>query len=246
MLLPGAQLLFYLLLILTAFLYASVGHGGASGYLALMALFGVPHEVMKPTALLLNILVSTIAFVQYNRGNNFNMHLFIPLAAASVPAAFAGGLLTISGALYRQILGVMLLFAAARLFFQGSRYQKAVPFPPVWQLLLSGAVIGFFSGLIGIGGGVLLSPMLLFMGWSNAKTTSGISALFILVNSVAGLGGQWAQGIAITPHMAGMVAAAIPGGMAGAYMGAKYYSPEILKKVLALVLLLASGKLILT
>lgn len=241
MLVPG---LFYLLLLLTAFLYASVGHGGASGYLALMALFGVPNEVMKPTALLLNILVSGIAFFQYYRQNGFNTRLFLPLAAASVPAAFAGGLLNLHGALYRQVLGVLMVFPAAKLMGRDVASNPKPQPAPLWQLLFWGAVIGFLSGLIGIGGGVLLSPLLLFMGWANAKTTAGISALFILVNSVSAFGGQWVQGVAVTPQIVALVATAIPGGLAGAYVGVNYYSSGMLKKALAVVLLIASVKLI--
>ncbi|OWY16783.1 sulfite exporter TauE/SafE family protein [Sphingobacteriales bacterium UPWRP_1] len=240
----AAQLLFYLLLALTAFLYASVGHGGASGYLALMALFSLPQQVMKPTALLLNILVSGIAFLQYYRQNGFNTRLFLPLAAASVPAAFAGGLLTLHGALYRQVLGALLVFPAVKLMGWGGTPNPKTKHAPRWQLLLLGAVIGWLSGLIGIGGGVLLSPVLLLSGWANAKTTAGISALFILVNSVSAFGGQWVQGVAVTPQMAALVAAALPGGLAGAYVGANHYSSGMLKKVLAVVLIIASVKLI--
>lgn len=237
---------FYLLLAIVAFLYASVGHGGASGYLALMSLFNMPPALLKPTALLLNIIISGLAFVQYYRGGHFHTRLFVPLALASVPAAFVGGLLTVSAGIYRPLLGVLLLFPVIKFMGFGSAPHRPIQPAPRAALLLCGGLIGFTSGLIGIGGGVILSPLLLLLGWAPVKTTAGISALFIWVNSLAALGGQWVQGIYFSPQMLYFVAAALPGGLLGAYVGAWQYSSGLLKKVLALVLLIASVKLIFT
>jgi uncharacterized membrane protein YfcA len=238
--------LFYFLLFVVAFLYASVGHGGASGYLALMALFAVAPAVMKPTALLLNLFVSLTSFIQFYRGKHFNWKIFLPLAIASVPMAFIGGLLTLDGNIYKKILGVFLLLPVCRfLFFQnipGEDLKK----PNVILSIVIGAAIGFLSGLIGIGGGIILSPLLLLFKWTDQKQTAAISALFIFVNSLSGLAGQISTGISFGPDMIAYVIIAFSGGLFGAYFGALKFNQNILKYVLAVVLLLASVKLLFT
>lgn len=187
--------IFYIALFVIAFLYASVGHGGASGYLALMAIYGIAPEVMKPSALLLNLFVSSTSFIQFYRGGHFRMKLFWPLAVASIPMAFVGGLLHIDATLYKQILGVLLVIAVARFYFFGNVKNIQLKEPSLALSLLIGGVIGFFSGLIGIGGGIILSPVLLLLKWSDMKQTAAISALFIFVNSISGLMGQLYKGI---------------------------------------------------
>jgi uncharacterized membrane protein YfcA len=153
--------IFYILLFVVAFLYASVGHGGASGYLALMALYGFAPEEMKPTALMLNLFVSMTSFIQFYRGKYFNMRLFLPLAIASVPMAFLGGTISIESALYKKMLGVLLLFAVARFFFfRNARPEEMKPIN-IGGAVAIGAVIGLMSGMIGIGGGIILSPIAL-------------------------------------------------------------------------------------
>ncbi|MEO8769204.1 MAG: sulfite exporter TauE/SafE family protein [Ferruginibacter sp.] len=238
--------IFYILLVIVAFLYASVGHGGASGYLALMALFSFTPAVMKPTALLLNLFVSAISFFQFYRGKHFLWKIFLPLAIASVPMAFLGGTIHIEAGLYKKILGLLLLIPIARfLFFSNIAITDLKPSNFYWSLLIGG-IIGFLSGLIGIGGGIILSPILLLLKWTDQKQTAAISALFIFVNSVSGLAGQFQHGIAFTSGMYVYVGLAVAGGCCGAYLGALKFNQSILKNILAGVLLLASVKLFFT
>jgi uncharacterized membrane protein YfcA len=239
-------ILFYILLFIVAFLYASVGHGGASGYLALMALFAVSPAVMKPTALLLNLFVSLTSFIQFYRGKYFKWRIFLPLAIASVPLAFAGGLLSLDGQIYKKVLGAFLLIPVCRFLFFPNIPVDELRKPNLLISLVVGASIGFLSGLIGIGGGIILSPILLMMKWTDQKQTAAISALFIFVNSLSGLAGQLSVGISFGPDMIAYVIVAFIGGLLGAYFGALKFNQQILKYVLALVLLLASYKLLLT
>jgi uncharacterized membrane protein YfcA len=238
--------IFYFLLFLVAFLYSSVGHGGASGYLALMAIFSFSPEVMKPTALLLNLFVSLTSFIQFYRGGHFNWKLFLPFAIASVPMAFAGGLITIDANIYKKMLGVLLLIPIIRfLFFPNIRVQEIKKASTVLSLIIGG-IIGFLSGLIGIGGGILLSPALLLLKWADMKQTAAISALFIFVNSLSGLAGQLTKGIHFSPDMYVYVAVAFAGGICGAYYGSLRFRHTVLKYILAAVLVLAAYKLIFT
>jgi uncharacterized protein len=238
--------LFYFLLFTIAFLYASVGHGGASGYLALMAIFSFTPEVMKPTALLLNLFVSAVSFVQFYRGGHFKWTIFLPLALASVPLAFLGGLITVDGTIYKKILGLLLLIPIVRfLFFANIRVEEIKKSNLILSVLI-GAVIGFLSGLIGIGGGIILSPVLLLLKWTDQKQTAAISALFIFVNSLSGLGGQLTKGIHFSSDMYAYVAIAFVAGLCGAYFGSLKFKQTILKNTLAMVLLLAAYKLLFT
>lgn len=238
--------LFCLLLFLVAFLYASVGHGGASGYLALMAIFSVTPEVMKPTALLLNLFVSLVSFIQFYRGGHFNGRLFLPFALASVPFSFLGGLILVDGTVYKQILGLLLLIPVVRFLFFSNVETKNLKSPNVILSFLLGSAIGFLSGLIGIGGGILLSPIVLLLRWADQKKTAAISALFIFVNSSAGLAGQLIKGVYFSTDMYLFVVFAFVGGMLGAYFGAMRFQQKGLKNILALVLLLAVYKLLFT
>jgi len=238
-------LLFYVLLFAVAFLYSSVGHGGASGYLALMALFGVAPAVMKPTALMLNLFVALTSFTYYFRGNFFNKKLFWPLAIASVPMAFLGGSLTLHADIYKKMLGVFLLIPVARfLFFRDIEVNETDKPKTLWLMLIGGAV-GFLSGLLGIGGGVILSPILLLLAWTNQKQTAAISALFIFVNSLSGLFGQITKGIEFSPDMITYVVVAFVGGLFGSYFGALRFQQSAIKFLLAMVLMVASFKLFL-
>lgn len=237
---------FYILLFIVAFLYASVGHGGASGYLALMALFSVAPEVMKPTALLLNLFVSLIAFIQFYRGKHFVWKVFLPLALASIPMAFVGGLITIDATLYKKILGLLLLFSVVRLLIPSKKSVIELQPSHFYGALLMGAVIGLLSGMIGIGGGIILSPLLLFFKWTDQKQTAAISALFIFVNSASGLMGQLTHGIQLSVDMYGYVGIAFVGGIGGAYFGAMKFKQSGMQKILAIVLAVASYKLLFT
>lgn len=238
--------LFYILLFFVAFLYSSVGHGGASGYLALMALFSISPEVMKPTALVLNLFVSLTSFIQFYRGKHFDWKIFLPFAIASVPLAYIGGRITIEADVYKKILGILLLLPIARFVFFANFKVEELRKPNLYLSLLIGAVIGFLSGLIGIGGGIILSPVLLLMKWTDMKQTAAISALFIFVNSLSGLKGQIDKGVHFSADMYTYVAIAFAGGVAGAYYGSLKFRPGILKYLLSVVLIVAAYKLLFT
>jgi hypothetical protein len=238
------------LFFVAAVLYSSVGHGGASAYLAAMALFGVAPAMMKPTALALNILVSAIAANRYWRAGHFACRLFLPLAAASVPLAYLGGHWALAPVIYRQLLGVVLLFAAVRLAWTPRRTpaEGATPRPPRWFLIPLGAIIGLISGATGIGGGIFLSPLLMLTRWADAKRTAAISAAFILVNSVAGLIGH-GFGAGVFPEAGAMLpwaAAVAGGGFLGAELGSRRFNTLWLRRMLALVLVIAGLKLLAT
>jgi len=237
-------LVFFVLLVLVAFLYASVGHGGASGYLALMALYSFPPEVMKPTALLLNIFVSGIAFFHFYRSGPFSWKLFLPLALASVPAAFIGGWISLPTTLYKQLLGVFLVIPALRFILVSEPQESEKKEMNLYLALFLGAGIGLLSGMLGIGGGILLSPLLILLGWATMRQAAALSALFILVNSVAGLGGQLQHDLSFSPVMYWMVWVSLLGALAGSYLGAFRFNQKTLKISLAAVLLIASAKLL--
>jgi len=238
--------IFYLLLFLVAFLYASVGHGGASGYLALMAIFSITPEVMRPTALMLNLFVSLTAFIQFYRGKHFLLKIFLPLAIASVPFAFLGGMITIDVNIYKKMLGILLLFPIMRFLFFRNADITEMKASNTGLSLVIGGIIGLLSGLIGIGGGIILSPILLLLKWTNQKQTAAISALFIFVNSLSGLAGQLTKGIHFNADMYVYVAVAFTGGLLGSYFGSLRFNQSVLKNVLACVLMLAVYKLLFT
>ena len=239
-------LFFYILLLVIAFLYASVGHGGASGYLALMALFGIAPEVMKPTALLLNLFVSLTAFLQFYRGRHFVWKVFFPLALASVPMAFVGGLITIDATIYKKVLGILLVFSVIRMLLPAKNKVAALKPAHFSGALVMGGIIGLMSGMIGIGGGIILSPLLILFNWTDQKQTAAISALFIFVNSASGLLGQLTNGIQFNTDMYVYVVVAFVGGIAGAYFGAMKFRQTMMKKILAVVLIVAAYKLLFT
>ncbi len=240
------ELIFYILLLVVAFLYASVGHGGASGYLALMAIFNMAPEVMKPTALLLNLFVSMTAFIQFYRGGHFKWKIFLPLALASIPFAFMGGLVTVDASVYKKILGLLLLIPIIRfLFFRNIRVDE-IKESRVLPSIAIGSGIGLLSGLIGIGGGIILSPIILLLKWTDQKQTAAISALFIFVNSFSGLAGQITKGVTFSSNMISFVVIAFAGGLLGAWFGAIKFNQNILKYSLAVVLIMAAYKLLFT
>jgi uncharacterized membrane protein YfcA len=241
---PELDVFFYVLLFVVAFMYASVGHGGASGYLALMSLFSFTPEVMRPTALILNIAVSFIAFLQYYQAVNFRWKLFLSLAILAIPAAFIGGTISLQSSVYKQILAIVLLFSIIRLW-QGKQEEKSneiKEFNWIFALLM-GAGIGLLSGMVGIGGGIILSPILLLLGWSNLKETAAISAIFITVNSVAGLAGKAYVGFSANNSLLLLAGVAIIGGTAGSFLGARHFNNLVIRQMLIVVLLFAAAKL---
>src|SRR5207245_1359374 len=216
-----APLLTFLILI-AALLYSSVGHGGASGYLAAMALFGVAPGVMKPTALVLNLVVAGLGTVRYARAGCFSSNIFWPFAALSIPFAFLGGSWTLPAHIYKIILGLVLLFAAWRLAIKQSGHAPPTQRPIVlpWALGM-GAGIGLLSGLTGVGGGIFLSPLLLLLGWADVRKTAGVSAAFILVNSASGLLGHWESVKSLPPQILWWAPAAVVGGLIGSELGSR-------------------------
>jgi uncharacterized membrane protein YfcA len=232
------------LIFLAALLYASVGHAGASGYLAAMALMGVDPTVMKPTALVLNLLVSSIGTVAFARAGAFSWRLFWPFALGAVPLAYFGGAITLSGIWYKPLVGIVLLVATVRLFL-GKLTDKEDPQPPpIWLSMVLGAGIGFLAGLTGTGGGIFLTPLLLLMGWAKAKEAAGTSVAFILVNSLAGLAGKPSSLAHLPSNLWLWAIAAVAGGSIGAALGSKRLPPPRLRRLLALVLLIAAAKLL--
>ena len=227
-----------------AVLYSSVGHGGASGYLAVMAFLAVTPGVTRPTALVLNLFVASIATVQFWRAGHFSWGLFWPFAVTSIPFAFIGGMITLPTNFYRPVLGAVLLFAAFRLAWSFSKDVPEVNRPNLATALVIGAGIGLLSGLVGVGGGIFLTPVLLLMNWSETKTAAGVSAMFILVNSASGLAGNVAQVSVLPASSLAWIGSAVAGGVVGSLLGARKFESLLLRRILAAVLVFAAVKLI--
>jgi len=228
---------------LGAVLYTSVGHAGASAYLALMALFGLPAAVMRPTALVLNVLVASLTSFRYVRAGLFRWRALWPFLLGAAPFAFFGGSLQVPGEIYRPLVGAVLWLSAARLLWP--REIRAVTHPhdpPILLGVLLGTGIGFLSGLTGTGGGIFLSPLLLFLGWSNPKVASGVAAVFILVNSVAGLSGNLASVQSLPANLPLFAASVLAGAVVGTTLGIRFRAVLIVK-ALGVVLLVAGFKL---
>src|SRR5213079_63637 len=237
--------LLFLAIGVIAFLYSSVGHAGASGYIAVMALWGITPPIIRPTALVLNILVAMIGSFQFWRAGHFSWKLFWPFAFLSVPAAYFGGYLQLPARILKIIIGLVLLFSAARLFFRRGDPPAVAP-PPVPTALAVGSGIGFLSGLTGTVGGIFLTPLLLFSKWAKTKQASAVSALFILVNSIAGLAGFISARQSIPALAVILSAAAIIGGAIGSHLGSRKFPVRTISILLATVLVIAGCKLIFT
>jgi len=231
-------------LTLIAAVYASVGHGGASGYLAVMALAGVAPEVMKPTALTLNLAVSLVGTVMFVRAGHFAWRLFWPFAAASVPCAFLGGRLDMPAAVFHGLVAVALACAALRLVLSAPA-STDLRRPPIMGVVLAGAAIGLLSGLIGVGGGIFLTALLLLFRWADPKTAAAVSAPFIFANSAAGLAGHAASLHGLPAAWPWLFAAVVAGGFFGARWGSRIARPLHLRPALVAVLLVAAVKMLL-
>jgi uncharacterized membrane protein YfcA len=230
-----------LLIFTAALLYSSVGHAGASGYLAAMALFNLAPDVMKPTALVLNLVVATVGTIRFAQAGCFSWQVFWPFAVLSVPLAFVGGAMTLSNPAYKTMLGLVLLFAAGRLAFPIAGVTNTTSKPVVLPLALGfGGVIGLLAGLTGVGGGIFLSPLLLFLGWADVRRTAGVSVAFILVNSVSGLLGHLASVKHIPSEIIWWAPAALLGGVIGAELGSRRLALLTMRRLLAAVLVVAA------
>ncbi len=236
-----------LCILLMSFLYASVGHGGASGYYAVMALFAMDAALMKPSALTLNLFVAGISFYHYWKAGYFRWNIFLPFALGSIPMAYLGGSIEIREELYKGILGLFLVFAVLKMLGMIGKKKVGLKKLPFVSGLLFGAILGFISGLIGIGGGIILSPILLLFRWAEMKEAAAVSALFILVNSASGLMGIVSSGN-YTPvnNIWLWILIASIGGFAGSYLGSRKMTHRGVKYLLAVVLMLASLKSLVT
>jgi uncharacterized protein len=228
-------------------LYSSVGHAGASGYLAVMALTGVDAAVMKPAALVLNLAVAAIATFRFTRAGHFSWPLLWPFATTSVPFAFLGGAIQLPGQWYKQVVGLVLLFAASRLFLEARRQRDTTHHsnPPLAPAMMSGAAIGLLAGLTGTGGGIFLSPLLLLTGWSGTRESGGVSAAFILLNSASGLAGNIASVGALPADVWLWTGIVIIGGLIGSELGSRRVAVSTFRQLLGAVLVVAGVKLLL-
>lgn len=230
---------------LIAILYASVGSGGGSGYLAAMSLAGITPDIMRPTALGLNVLITSISVWKFSRAGHFSTRIFWPIAAVSIPLAFWGGRVDLPETVYRPVVGFVLLYSAWRLLRSSNEADLREERPlPISLALLAGAVIGFASGLVGIGGGIFLSPLLLLAGWADTRKALGITAAFVLVNSIAGLLGYLSQAGTLPREIPIWALLAVVGGWIGAEFGSKRFSPALLRRLLALVLVIGGLRMV--
>lgn len=228
-----------------AVLYSSVGHGGASGYLAAMALFGLAPDVMKPAALTMNLFVASLVLFRLYRADYFSFRIFIPLALASMPMAYVGGTLMPVDTTYQYLVGGMLLLAALSFFIRIDNERPCVDVKLSIAVPV-GAALGFISGLTGVGGGIYLSPLLLWLRWTQMRTNAAIAAAFILVNSAAGLAGHVMTVNRWPADVTWYVVAALLGAVVGAELAVRRLAPPVLRQLLGVVLIVAGTKMVMT
>ena len=243
------------LIFVAALLYSSVGHAGASGYLAVMGFFNLPQSVMRPAALMLNVFVASIGTYRFWRAGHLQWRLFWPFAALSIPFAFYGGRLRLSDPVYQRVLGAVLVLAAANLVWQALQSRRLAAIttrpPPIPVALIIGAALGLLAGLTGVGGGIFISPLLILARWADPKKTAAVSAAFILVNSLAGLSGQMYSGqfkpLQTLPwEFLIWAIAAVAGGLIGSFLGARKLGHTPLRCMLAVVLIIAGAKMLMS
>jgi uncharacterized membrane protein YfcA len=246
---PSEVMILATLFFVAASIYSTVGHAGASAYLAIMALAGIAPAVMRPTALVLNLLVATLASYRYWRAGLIRWRLLLPFAAGSVPMAFVGGRIQLPLAGYRILVGMVLLVSAAVLAWRAWTHEAAGKEPSadifLGTALAIGAAIGLVAGLSGTGGGIFLSPLMLLLGWAGPRGTAGLAAPFIWVNSLAGLLGIASTTSALPAGIIWLGASVLAGGLVGTTLGIRHLPPRALLTVLAVVLVIAGGKFLL-
>jgi len=224
--------------------FAIAGHTGASAYLAIFGLLGLTPDVIKSSVLTLNIVVASVSTYKFSRAGYFSWRLIWPFILTSIPFSFLGGLITLPTPIYRILVGVVLVYAALRMLFNmPGKNGTPQDFPPVWLSLLLGAGIGFTGGLIGMGGGILLSPILLLTNWASPQLTAGTIAVFVLVNSISGLLGHWSVSLHLPPQLPIWGAVALVGGWIGAEIGSRRLSANFLRRMLGLILLISGSRM---
>lgn len=238
-------LAFFVLFFCVAFLYSTVGHGGASGYLAILSFLTITPQAMSSTALILNVFVASIAFYSFVKENYFSLKLTLPFIFLSVPLAFIGGILQVEELTYKMLLAFALAAASISLFstIDAAEKKRSVRIPSYIITIAAGGFIGLLSGIVGIGGGVFLTPLLIIMGWATAKQAAATSALFIVVNSIAALLGRAAQQTLTVGELLPFLIAAVVGGYLGSNLSAKKFSDPLLRRILAIVLMIAAARL---
>ena len=239
----GSTFILTLAFLLAAILYSSVGHAGASGYLAAMAFVGMPTPMMRPTALVLNLLVASIAAIRFGQAGFFSWRLFWPFALGSIPLAYIGGGITLPGHWYRTLVGLVLWASAVRLWLN-LRVGSSLREPSVPVAIFCGAGIGLLAGLTGTGGGIFLSPLILLMHWAEPRPTGGVSAAFILANSLAGLAGNPASLQQLPAELPLWAGAVVVGGLVGSELGSRRLGTPTFRRLLGVVLIVAGAKLI--
>jgi uncharacterized protein len=227
-----------------AVLYGMVGHAGASAYLAAMAFVGLSTEVMKPTALVLNILVAILVTARFARAGFVRPLAIVPFLVGSVPMAFVGGAVHLPGEIYRPLVGVILLIAAGRFGLVRGQPEEFPPRAPWLLALLSGAALGLLAGLTGTGGGIFLTPLLIAAGWAGTRFAAGASAVFILANSISGLAGAIGSAATLPGYLALWLPTVAIGGLVGSELGSRRLPASGVRRALAVVLFIAGLKLI--
>lgn len=227
-----------------ALLYASVGHAGASAYLGAMALVGLTPEVMRPTALTLNLVVASVVVVRFSRAGHLPWRQLLPLVIGSIPAAFVGGLIDLPDAIYRPLVAIVLVAGAWRLATATATDGGGGTGVPYATGIAAGAAIGLLAGLTGTGGGIFVTPLLVLAAWTGTREAAGLSGAFILANSLAGLAGLLTGGVSLPPALPAWIGAVFTGGLIGSWLGAARFSILGLRRVLAVVLVLAAAKLV--
>lgn len=232
-------------ILVVAFLYSAVGHAGASGYIAVLTLFGYTAQVIRPIGLILNVMVATIGVIQFARAGHFSWRLFWPFAVLAVPMAFVGGYVTLPTHWLKILIGIVLLASSVQ-FLRKATADGEVRAPATGVAVAVGGGLGLLAGLTGTGGGIFLTPVLIFLRWARTKQASAVSALFILVNSLAGLAGNVTATRAFPTFALSFVGVAAVGGLCGSYLGSRRFDVTVIKRLLAVVLLIAGLKLVLT